>query len=48
MNGCLHGRWVLGIAHSNPTLPATVVRKCLFAIAHILMHLYSRVVYQCS
>ena len=26
MNGCLHGRWVLGVAHDNPALPATVVR----------------------
>eukprot|EP01046_Picozoa_sp_COSAG06_P060260 COSAG06_NODE_12756_length_1334_cov_0.848583_2_plen_62_part_00 len=26
MNGCLHGRWVLGVAHDNPALPPTVVR----------------------
>ncbi len=25
MNGCLHGRWVLGVAHGNSAMPATVV-----------------------
>jgi|EP01046_Picozoa_sp_COSAG06_P012899 hypothetical protein len=25
MNGCLHGRWVLGVAHNNPAFPSTVV-----------------------
>ena len=23
MNGCLHGRWVLGRAHGDPSMPAT-------------------------
>ena len=26
MNGCLHGRWVLGRPHNNSALPSTVVR----------------------
>ena len=25
MNGCRGGRWVLGVAHSSPALPPTVV-----------------------
>ena len=31
MNGCRGGRWVLGVAHSSPALPPTVVpvRVCV-------------------
>ena len=29
MNGCLHGRWVIGTAHRNPSLGPTVARGAL-------------------
>ena len=29
MNGCLHGRWVMGTAHHSPSLGPTVARRAI-------------------
>ena len=29
MNGCLHGRWVMGTAHHSPSLGPTVARRVI-------------------
>ena len=29
MNGCLHGRWVMGTAHRSPSLGPTVARRVI-------------------